>query len=51
VIRVVLPAHLRTLVHTEREVEVEIVGQPTQRSSSTPWRPDIRPCTGPFETR
>jgi molybdopterin synthase sulfur carrier subunit len=31
-IRVVLPAHLRTLVHTEREVELEIVGQPTQRS-------------------
>jgi len=31
-IRVVLPAHLRTLAHTGREVELEIVGQPTQRS-------------------
>jgi sulfur-carrier protein len=32
VIRVVLPAHLRTLVHTGQEVELEIVGAPTQRS-------------------
>ncbi len=31
-IRVVLPAHLRTLAHTEREVELEIVGPPTERS-------------------
>ena len=31
-IRVVLPAHLQTLAHIEREVELEIVGQPTQRS-------------------
>jgi molybdopterin converting factor small subunit len=31
-IRVVLPAHLRTLAHTEHEVELEIVGPPTQRS-------------------
>ena len=31
-IRVVLPAHLRTLADTEHEVELEIVGQPTQRS-------------------
>jgi molybdopterin synthase sulfur carrier subunit len=32
VIRVVLPAHLRTLAHTEHEVQLEIVGRPTQRS-------------------
>ena len=31
-IRVVLPAHLQTLAHIEREVELEIVGPPTQRS-------------------
>src|SRR5271166_5697142 len=31
-IRVVLPAHLRTLAHLDREVEIEVVGQPTQRS-------------------
>jgi molybdopterin converting factor small subunit len=31
-IRVVLPAHLRTLAQVEREVEVEVTGQPTQRS-------------------
>ena len=31
-IRVVLPAHLRTLAHTEHEVELEVVGPPTQRS-------------------
>ena len=31
-IRVVLPAHLRTLAHVEREVELEVIGQPTQRS-------------------
>jgi sulfur-carrier protein len=32
VIRVVLPAHLQTLAHSEREVKLEIVGPPTQRS-------------------
>jgi hypothetical protein len=32
VIRVVLPAHLRTLAHLELEVEVEVSGPPTQRS-------------------
>ncbi len=31
-IRVVLPAHLRTLAHLGREVEVEVPGLPTQRS-------------------
>jgi len=31
-IRVVLPAHLRTLAHVEREVELEVIGQATQRS-------------------
>jgi molybdopterin synthase sulfur carrier subunit len=31
-IRVVLPAHLRTLACTAHEVELEIVGKPTQRS-------------------
>ena len=31
-IRVVLPTHLRTLAHAGREVELEIVGPPTQRS-------------------
>ena len=31
-IRVVLPAHLRTLAHLEREVKLEVIGQPTQRS-------------------
>ena len=31
-IRVILPAHLRTLAHLEREVEVEVPGLPTQRS-------------------
>ena len=31
-IRVVLPAHLRTLAHVEREVQVDVVGEVTQRS-------------------
>ncbi len=31
-IRVVLPHHLRTLAQVEREVQLEIQGQPTQRS-------------------
>ena len=31
-IRVVLPAHLRTLAKVEGEVELEVEGQPTQRS-------------------
>ncbi len=31
-IRVVLPAHLRTLAHVDREVKIEVVGQATQRS-------------------
>jgi hypothetical protein len=28
----VLPAHLRTLAHVDREVELEVTGPPTQRS-------------------
>ena len=31
-IRVVLPAHLRTLAQVDREVQVEVVGEPTQRA-------------------
>lgn len=31
-IRVVLPAHLRTLAHVEGEVTLEVNGQPTQRT-------------------
>ena len=31
-VRVVLPAHLRTLAHVNGEVELQIDGQPTQRS-------------------
>jgi molybdopterin synthase sulfur carrier subunit len=31
-IRVVIPAHLRTLAHVDGEVKVEIQGQATQRS-------------------
>ena len=31
-IRVRLPAHLRTLANVDREIELEVVGQPTQRS-------------------
>jgi molybdopterin converting factor small subunit len=31
VIRVLLPAHLRTLAHADREVHLEVAGQPTQR--------------------
>lgn len=31
-IRVVLPAHLKTLVNTRVELEVDVVGQVTQRS-------------------
>ena len=31
-IRVILPAHLRTLAHLEGEVQLEIQGQVTQRS-------------------
>jgi molybdopterin converting factor small subunit len=31
-IRVVLPAHLRELAHLDREVELDVVGQATQRS-------------------
>jgi molybdopterin synthase sulfur carrier subunit len=30
-IRVVLPAHLRTLAHVDGEVEVQVEGLPTQR--------------------
>jgi hypothetical protein len=32
VIRVVLPAHLRTLANVGLEIEIEITGVPTQRS-------------------
>jgi len=32
VIRVVLPAHLRTLAHLDGEVKLEVDGQATQRS-------------------
>jgi sulfur-carrier protein len=32
VIRVVLPAHLRTLAHSDSEVTIEVSGQLTQRS-------------------
>jgi sulfur-carrier protein len=31
-IRVVLPAHLRTLAQLDREVSVEVIGPPTQRA-------------------
>ena len=31
-IRVVLPAHLRTLANVNGEVKVDVAGQPTQRS-------------------
>jgi hypothetical protein len=31
-IRVVLPQHLRTLARVEREVQIEVVGEVTQRS-------------------
>ena len=31
-IRVVLPAHLKTLINTNREIELEVMGEPTQRS-------------------
>jgi molybdopterin converting factor small subunit len=31
-IRVVLPAHLRTLAHVGSEVMIDVEGQPTQRS-------------------
>jgi hypothetical protein len=31
-IRVVLPAHLRTLAHVESEVSIEVAGRVTQRS-------------------
>jgi sulfur-carrier protein len=31
-IRVVLPFHLRTLAHVDREVQLEVKGQATQRS-------------------
>jgi molybdopterin converting factor small subunit len=30
-IRVVLPAHLRTLTHVNGEVDLDVVGEPTQR--------------------
>ena len=31
-IRVILPAHLRTLARVDREIQVAVTGQPTQRS-------------------
>jgi hypothetical protein len=34
-IRVVLPAHLRTLARVEGEVTLDVAGQPTQRSVLT----------------
>jgi molybdopterin converting factor small subunit len=30
-IRVVLPAHLRSLAHADREVQLQVTGPPTQR--------------------
>ena len=38
-IRVVLPAHLRTLAQSRRRGELEIEGPVTQRSISMRWRP------------
>ncbi|MFL6670237.1 MAG: MoaD/ThiS family protein [Burkholderia ambifaria] len=32
IIRVVLPAHLRTLAHVDREVKLELTGPATQRA-------------------
>ena len=32
IVRVVLPAHLRTLAHVSGEVKLEITGRPTQRA-------------------
>ena len=32
IVRVVLPAHLRTLAHVHGEVKLEITGRPTQRA-------------------
>ena len=32
IIRVVLPAHLRTLAHVDREVKLELTGPATQRT-------------------
>jgi sulfur-carrier protein len=32
IIRVVLPAHLRTLAHVDREVKLELAGPATQRT-------------------
>ena len=31
-IRVVLPAHLKTLTHVHGEIDLEVVGEPTQQS-------------------
>jgi molybdopterin synthase sulfur carrier subunit len=31
-IRVVLPAHLKTLIHVHGEIELEVVGEPSQQS-------------------
>ena len=32
IVRVVLPAHLRTLAHVHGEVKLEVTGRPTQRA-------------------
>jgi sulfur-carrier protein len=32
IVRVVLPSHLRTLAHVDREVKLDVEGQSTQRS-------------------
>ena len=45
-IRVELPAHLRTLARVGREVSLEIEGAVTQRRCSTRWRPPIPALRG-----
>ena len=43
-IRVVLPAHLRTLARVDGEVKLDLEGRPPSARSSTPSRPPIRCC-------
>ncbi len=47
-IRVVLPAHLRTLARVDDEVQLEVEGRSRSARSSTRWRHAIRCCAEQF---
>ena len=50
-IRVVLPAHLRTLARVDGEVKVDVTGPVTRARCWTRSRPSTRCCAGRSATR